>query len=169
MKFQDALQHVLREEGGFVNHPKDPGGMTNLGVTRRALEDFRGGDVSEEEMRALTPYIVAPFYEHMYWDKCRCGELPSGVDYFVFDTAVNQGVGAAARLLQLVVGASIDGIIGRQTVTMAKTQDAYATIMSLAFHRALRYMETRNIDVFGKGWAGRLLRVRNIAVKAVND
>jgi lysozyme family protein len=72
---------LLEHEGGFVNHPKDPGGMTNLGVTRATYEQFLGRAVTEAEMRALTPKDVGPLYKSEYWDKARCDDLPSGLDW----------------------------------------------------------------------------------------
>jgi len=165
MKFEEALRYLLAEEGGYVNHPKDPGGVTNLGVTKRALEDWKGGTISNDEMRSLTPEKVAPFYRQQYWDKCRCEDLPPGVDFLVFDTAVNMGPGAAAKLLQEAVGAKVDGVIGPMTLAMAKTTMHYAAVVQMSFLRALRYMKTKNIEIFGAGWASRLKRVQGEAVK----
>ena len=89
--FERCLQHTLKEEGGFVNNPKDPGGMTNLGVTKRTYEQYVGHPVDEETMRGLTPEMVAPLYKKMYWDVVKGDQLPDGVDYCVFDVAVNSG------------------------------------------------------------------------------
>lgn len=169
MKFEEALGYLLAEEGGFVNHPKDPGGMTNLGVIRRVWEKWVGRSVTEDEMRRLTPEKAAPLYRHRYWDKCRCGELPSGVDFLVFDTSVNMGPGAAAMLLQEAVGSRPDGVIGPLTVAKANAEIPYATVIRMAFLRALRYMKTKNIEIFGYGWAGRLKRVQDVAAKASTE
>lgn len=166
MKFEEALGYLLAEEGGFVNNPRDPGGVTNLGVTKRVWEKWVGRPVTEDEMRRLTPEKVAPLYRQRYWDKCRCGELPSGVDFLVFDTSVNMGPGAAAMLLQEAVGSRPDGVIGPLTVAKAKAAMHYAVVMQMAFLRALRYMKTKNIETFGNGWAGRLKRVQDVAAKA---
>ncbi|NDH74160.1 MAG: hypothetical protein EBY53_06475, partial [Rhodobacteraceae bacterium] len=86
--FRQALQAVLQHEGGFVNHPKDPGGMTNLGVTKRVWEEWVGHPVGEKEMRALTPVTVARLYKRKYWDAVKADELPTGLDYLMFDFAV---------------------------------------------------------------------------------
>ena len=95
--FAEALEHVLKHEGGYVNHPSDPGGMTNLGVTKRVWEEWIGHEVDEKTMRALTPADVGPMYKAKYWDKVKGDELPSGVDYAVFDAAVNSELGDAAH------------------------------------------------------------------------
>ena len=78
--YQTALNNVLRSEGGFVNNPKDPGGMTNLGVTKRTYEQYVGHPVDEETMRGLTPETVAPLYKQMFWDAVRGDDLPDGLD-----------------------------------------------------------------------------------------
>ena len=87
--FEAALAHLLSPdiEGGFSNHPDDPGGITNLGVTLRTWEEWVGRPVTEKEMRELTPAKVAPLYKKKYWDRVLGDELPSGLDALVFDTA----------------------------------------------------------------------------------
>ena len=87
-----SFAEVLKSEGGYVNDPHDHGGETNLGVTKAAWAAYIKRPVQDGEMKALTPDIVKPFYKTEYWDKCKCDSLPSGVDYLVFDLAVNGGV-----------------------------------------------------------------------------
>ena len=87
--FQLCLSYLLKSEGGFVNNPKDPGGMTNLGVTKATYEAYVGHEVDEATMRSLSPNDVALLYKRNYWDKVAANSLPAGVDYCVFDTAVN--------------------------------------------------------------------------------
>ena len=107
-----ALKVILHHEGGYVNHPKDPGGETNLGVTKRVYEEWGG----TKSMKDLTPEDVEPIYEKNYWDRCKCDELPNGLDLCVFDFAVNAGTGRAAKYLQKLVGATADGAIGPATM-----------------------------------------------------
>ena len=114
--FKEALAHVLKSEGGYVNNPKDPGGMTNLGCTKTVWEEYVGHPVSEADMRALTPESVAPLYKRKYWDRVSGDDLPSGLDYAVFDAAINSGAGRAAKWLQEVVGVTADGSIGSGTL-----------------------------------------------------
>ena len=117
-KFKEALEIILHHEGGYVNHPKDPGGETNLGVTKRVYEDFGG----TKDMKDLTIEDVEPIYRKNYWDKCRCDDLPSGLDLCVFDFAVNAGPGRAAKYLQTLVAAlPVDGGIG--PMTLAKVNE----------------------------------------------
>ena len=78
--FDKCMSMLLAHEGGYVNHPSDPGGMTNLGVTKRTYDEYHGTDVTEDEMKALTKADVEPIYRRNYWDRCRCPDLPTGVD-----------------------------------------------------------------------------------------
>jgi len=160
-----AMVALMKHEGNFSNHPKDPGGMTNLGVTQRVWEEWVGHPVSEKEMRALTPAIVAPMYKKKYWDKVHGDDLPSGVDLAVFDFAVNSGPGRAAKMLQKVLGVTEDGAIGPQTLVKAVSIDSSKLIADynaarLAFLQALPTWAT-----FGNGW-GR--RVAEVTTEATN-
>jgi lysozyme family protein len=163
--WEDAFLAVLKHEGGYVNHPKDPGGMTNLGVTKRAWEGYLGQEVDEAAMRALTPEVVKPFYKQMYWDKIRGDDLPSGVDYAAYDLAVNSGTGRAAKYLQRIAGVPDDGAIGPKSIDAIKALDPEETVtalceMRLSFLKALPTWET-----FGKGWGK---RVADVEQKATN-
>jgi len=95
--FSKCLSMLLHHEGGFVNHPDDPGGMTNLGVTKAVYEKYIGRNATEAEMKALTQTEVSPIYKTNYWNRGKCDDLPSGVDWSVFDWGVNSGMGRAAK------------------------------------------------------------------------
>jgi len=98
--FKVCLDMLLSHEGGFVNHPKDPGGMTNLGVTKAVYDKHIGRSSSKAEMMALTYEDVAPIYKKNYWDKAKCDELPSGLDWAVFDWGVNSGMSRPVKAMQ---------------------------------------------------------------------
>ena len=121
--FDKCLEMLLHHEGGFVNHPRDPGGVTNLGVTLRVYERWVGKKISEQDMRSLTPADVAPIYKNEYWKRCKCDDLPSGVDWCVFDWAVNSGVGRSAKALQGIIGATQDGGIGPKTLKLIEEHE----------------------------------------------
>ena len=87
--FDTCMTMLLAHEGGFVDHPDDPGGMTNLGVTKAVYDEFYGGNATEEVMKALSKGDVEPIYRRNYWNRCRCQDLASGLDWAVFDFAVN--------------------------------------------------------------------------------
>lgn len=163
--FDASLKYVLAHEGGFVNHPADPGGMTNLGVTKAVWEEWIGHPVDEKAMRALTPEMVSPMYKRRYWDKAGCNDLPEGIDYFVFDTAVNSGPGRAIKLLQGCVNADVDGLLGPETLAAVKAFDRKQLIQDYAKRRLSYLTELKNWPVFGKGWGNRVNRVEQISLK----
>jgi len=167
--WETAFQMVLKHEGGFVNNPKDPGGMTNLGVTKRVWEEFVGREVDEREMRALTPDAVKPLYKKNYWDKIKGDQLPSGVDYAAYDLAVNSGVGRAAKYLQQIAGVPADGLIGPQSIEAIKACPAEEVVDALCDMRLdfLKRLPTWN--TFGKGWERRVVEVKQKASTMAQD
>jgi lysozyme family protein len=161
--FDAALKAILHHEGGYVNHPADPGGMTNLGVTKRVWEEWVGHEVDEKAMRGLTPEIVGPMYKVKYWDKIKGDELPTGVDYCVFDAAVNSGPGRAAKWLQGCVGVEQDGGIGPKTLAAVAAFDPKELVEDYAKRRLSFLMDLKTWDTFGKGWGRRVAEVQTSA------
>ena len=161
--FPAALALVLQSEGGFVNHKFDPGGMTNLGVTRNVWRDWVKRDVDEAEMRSLTPELVTPLYKARYWDACKCDDLPRGVDYCVFDSAVNMGPGRAAKLLQAALGVAADGSIGRATIAAATAADPAELLEAFSLGKEAFYQSLPTFATFGKGWMNRVAHVQAAA------
>lgn len=161
--FTTCLARVLASEGGFVNNPADPGGMTNLGCTKAVWEEFIGHPVSELDMRALTPDMVAPLYKSKYWDKVSGDQLPKGLDYAVFDAAINSGPGRAAKWLQVVVGAAQDGAIGPGTLAAVAAKPVQTLIAQYNDTR-LQFLESLPTwKTFGKGWGNRVAQVQSAA------
>ncbi len=163
--FDKSLAELLKHEGGFVNHPSDPGGATNLGVTQAVWEDWIDRAVSEENMKALTPNKVAPLYREMYWDRIKGDKLPSGVDYCVFDAAVNSGASRAAKWLQTTVGAVADGAIGEQTLKQVLLTNPQMLIDKYSANRLAFLQRLSTWPTFGKGWERRVEEVRVTALK----
>ena len=161
--FDAALAAVLHHEGGFVNHPKDPGGMTNLGVTKKVWEEWLGYEVDEKVMRRLTPNHVWPMYKAKYWDKIKGDDLPTGVDYIVFDAAINSGPGRAAKWLQTAVGAVPDGAIGPGTLAKVEAMEPAAIIEKYQATRLAFLQSLPTWDTFGKGWGRRVAEVGEAA------
>jgi lysozyme family protein len=161
--FAEALQAVLHHEGGFSNHVADPGGMTNLGVTKRVWEEWVGHPVDEKQMRALKPADVAPMYKAKYWDKIKGDDLPTGVDYAVFDAAVNSGPGRAAKWLQSCVGVEPDGGIGPKTLAAVAAFAPAELVEDYAKRRLSFLMDLQHWGTFGKGWSRRVAEVQTVA------
>ena len=153
--FDKSLKMILHHEGGYVNHPRDPGGETNLGVTTRVYEEWGG----TKDMRDLTQEDVAPIYEKNYWGRAKCDHLPSGLDLAVFDWAVNSGVGRAAKKLQTMIGTEADGGIGPNTLrTLDEYIEHHGIEETLRNYKAIRqkfYESLSTFDTFGKGWTKR--------------
>ena len=166
--FEKCLEKLLVHEGGYVNHPSDPGGMTNLGVTARVWEEWVGHPVDEKQMRALTPETVAPLYKKKYWDACHADDLVSGLDYCVFDVAVNSGPGRAVKFLQSVVGATPDGGYGSITAALVKKaqEEDAARLISVYCAKRLEFLQSlKTFETFGKGWSRRVAEVKEEALK----
>ena len=162
-----CLKIILHHEGGYVNHPKDPGGETNLGVTKRVYDEWGG----TKAMKDLTQEDVEPIYEKNYWDRTKCDELPSGLDLCVFDFAVNAGTGRAAKYLQKLVGATADGAIGPATM---RSVNAYLdehgvkhAIEEYNKNRQAYYERLKHFDTFGKGWTRRVTETNETALEMV--
>lgn len=158
--WKESFKLMLASEGGYVNHPADPGGMTNLGVTKRVWEQWVGRESNEKEMRSLTPAMVEPLYKRKFWDACKCDELPIGVDYLVFDFAVNAGPGRSAKILQAAVGTVQDGAIGPKTLAAVRAQNPIELIDNFSNAKESFYRSLNTFPTFGKGWLNRVAAVK---------
>lgn len=157
--FEKALALVLEDEGGWSDHPQDKGGATMKGVTQAVYDSYRkvrgrGPQsvkfISEQELRAI--------YKFQYWDKVHGDFLPSGLDYAVFDFAVNSGVSRASKYLQAVLGVAQDGVIGART--LAAISNPISAINALLDRRMGFLRNLRTFLTFGKGWTRRVQGVR---------
>jgi lysozyme family protein len=165
--FDNAFSHVMQSEGGYVNDPKDPGGETNLGVTKAAWSAYLGRPIADGEMKALTKDVVKPFYKKMYWDKEHGDELPKGLDYLAFDFAVNAGTGQAAKFIQRAVGATADGAIGPSTMELIAKADPHKLVDDFTKEKEDFYKDlaARKPDLakFLNGWLTRTAAVASAA------
>ena len=153
--FDKCLEMLLSHEGGFVNHPEDPGGITNLGVTKKVYDEWTGRESTEQEMRDLTPDDVAPIYKKNYWDRVKGDSLPSGLDWACFDWAVNSGSGRPAKAVQRAVGATADGAIGPATLGLIMEKDPKFIIEYVHDVRQDFYKSLKTFETFGRGWTRR--------------
>ena len=162
--FKKALKHVLVHEGGWADHPKDPGGATMKGVTLATYRRHFGEDRSKDNLRNIADEELEQIYRSGYWGKCRCDELPTGVDYAVFDAAVNSGPGRSAKWLQAAVGAKQDGGIGPNTLARVEEHDAIQVADTMCDRRLTFLRNLSTWPTFGKGWERRVEGVRATAV-----
>ena len=163
--FEESLAHVLKFEGGYVDHPKDPGGATNLGCTKKVWEEWVGHEVSKDDIKALTVADVAPLYKLRYWDKVKGDEIPRGADFCLFDLAINSGTGRASKFLQSVVGATPDGDIGPATMKLVAEADPKELIVAICQKRLAFLQSLPTWDTFGKGWGRRVKETEETALK----
>lgn len=172
-RFDRWLQLVLAHEGGYVDHPSDPGGATNLGITRKTLSRWRKvtpwTSLPKSEVKALTKETVAPIYRAFYWDEIRGDDLPAGLDYAVFDYAVNSGPGRAAMALQRILGVADDGEIGPVTLAAVGKRKSIYLINALCDERMAFLQRLSTFAVFGKGWSSRVASVRKHALQIAAD
>ena len=163
--YQKCLETILHHEGGYVNHPKDPGGETNLGVTKRVYEDFGG----TKDMKDLTREDVEPIYKKNYWDRVKGDDLPAGLDLCVFDFGVNAGTGRAAKYLQTMIGTVADGGIGPNTLKkLGEYVDEYGVENAIKRYQESRqkyYEDLSTFDTFGKGWTRRVTETTELALE----
>jgi len=149
---------VLAYEGGYVDHPKDPGGATMEGVTQRTYSaDRQRRGLSTRPVRQMDPGERDAIYKIQYWDAVRGDDLPSGIDAAVYDYAVNSGPGRAARELQAVLGVKQDGVIGLMTLEAARAEDPLTVIKALCERRLAFMKRLRHWPTFAKGWTRRVM------------
>ena len=161
--FEKSLELVLQHEGGYINHPSDPGGMTNLGVTQQVWEAWVGYSVDEKEMRSLTKELVAPLYKSRYWDAVHGDKLPCGADYLAFDFAVNAGAFRCIKTIQRALNITADGIIGPVTLKAIQDTNAEDFINSFSAAKKSFYRSLTNFPTFGKGWLNRVAEAKKTA------
>jgi len=165
--YDKCLETILHHEGGYVNHPKDPGGETNLGVTKRVYQEHGG----TKDMKDLLVEDVAPIYKKGYWDKMKGDDLPGGLDLCVFDFGVNAGPGRSAKYLQTMIGTVADGGIGPNTL---KAVEAYVSehgieksIKNFQEARQGYYEKLSTFATFGKGWTRRVEETTKLALDII--
>ena len=162
--YERALSLVLKHEGGYVDDAADPGGATNLGVTIGTLSLWLGRSATKAEVKALTVAKVAPIYRQRFWDKIQGDALPAGLDYALFDFAVNSGPKRAIIGLQRAVGVADDGVFGPITLAAVASRDARTLIGTLCAGRLAFLQALSTWGRFGKGWTTRVNDVRATAL-----
>ena len=151
---------VIVNEGGFVDNKLDPGGATNWGCTQAVWERYIGYQVTVDDMKALTKEDVKPLYKRNYWDAIHGDAIPSGLDYCLFDAAINSGVSRSSKWIQEIVGVFADGAIGNNTVAAIAKLNPVTAINEFCDKRQAFLESLKTFPVFGKGWTKRVQEVR---------
>lgn len=152
---EKAIEWILETEGGYANHPHDPGGETKYGISKKSYPNL--------DIRNLTKEQAREIYVRDYWNKIKGDDLPCPLDICVFDMAVNSGVSRAVKVLQSEIGAGQDGIVGQETLT-------HIAIFGYdwkeyLWRRLEFYTSLKTFNHFGKGWVNRLLNLKNFIEK----
>jgi lysozyme family protein len=166
-RFSECVAEVLIHEGGFVDHPSDPGGATNHGISLRYARslgsqlDLNGdGAVDRSDIVLVTPDKAAVVYRNWFWRDVKGDELPGGVDLAMFDFAVNSGAGRAIRTVQNILGLTEDGVLGPLTMAAIKAADPADLTVKICDARMAFLRGLRTFPTFGRGWTRRVTSVR---------
>ncbi len=164
-QFDKCIAVVLRHEGGYVDHPDDPGGATNMGITFAAPQAWRGEPISKEDVRNLSEDEAREIYRANYWNALNCDQLPAGVDLVVFDFGVNAGVRRSAKMLQRLVFVEADGQVGPITLGAVNEREPEDLIARFSDERLNHYRSLSQWETFGRGWTRRTAETREAALE----
>tara|TARA_R110002124_G_scaffold9586_9_gene49248 strand:+ start:8554 stop:9318 length:765 start_codon:yes stop_codon:yes gene_type:complete len=173
-RFAICLEAVLQHEGGYADHPSDPGGATNMGITRKTLARWRQVSpwwaLPKSDVRALQRSEAARIYRAGYWLRVRADQMPPGLDLALFDFAVNSGPDRAIRALQSLLDVRVDGAVGPLTLGAIHsriTRESAAGLINALCDRRLSFLtRLASFAVFGKGWSTRVTAIRQAALAA---
>lgn len=161
--YELSLKLVLEHEGGYTNDPHDPGGPTNWGITIYDARAYWKKDATAGDVKSMPLSVAKDIYRAKYWDAMECDDLPSGVDFVVFDYGVNSGISRSVKVLQNLTGAKADGHIGPLTIVASKTVKATKLIDEICDER-MKFLQGLGIwKIYKKGWTRRVTEVRHVA------
>lgn len=150
MTFDDAFELIIGHEGGYSNDSRDNGGETNWGISQKAYPNLHIPSLTKDQAKHI--------YKSDYWDAIKGDYLPGRLATLVFDCAVNQGVGAATKMMQKSLGVNADGVIGPKTLSAAQSADLSDFAVKFGAERGLRYGQHEDFLIYGRGWMRRLLK-----------
>lgn len=163
--YDAALARLLAHEGGYTNHPSDPGGPTNFGITIYDYRKYVKPAATAADVKAMTLDEARRIYRAKYWDAQRCDELPAGVDYAVFDYGVNSGIGRSGKVLRRCLNlADGSSAVNDLVVAVAQSADAKTLVAAICDERLRFLQRLKTWDVFGKGWGRRVAEVKAVAL-----
>jgi lysozyme family protein len=159
-----ALKHVLKSEGLWSDNPKDPGGATMKGITFMVFKAWKKNpNLAKDDLKNISDEDVHNLYKELYWDKIHGDDLPTGIDYAVFDSAVNMGVGRASKLIQKAAGVTDDGVIGSGTMQAIEGQNHRDLLQKFSHLKEEFYRSLNTFPTFGVGWLRRVAEVKTTA------
>jgi lysozyme family protein len=158
--YDEALRRVLAHEGGYTNHPSDPGGPTNFGITIHDFRKYVKSNATAEDVRRMDLATAKDIYRAKYWNVLRCDDLPAGLDYAMFDYGVNSGTARAPKVLHRLLGMGEGTRMTDATMAAVKRHDPAALVTRLCDERLAFLKSLKTWPVFGKGWGRRVAEVR---------
>jgi len=168
--YDASILRVLAHEGGYTNHPSDPGGPTNWGITIHDARRYWKGGANAADVKAMPRSVAVAIYRAKYWDALRCDDLPPGVDYAMFDYGVNSGIGRAGKVLRRVLGVDAsDWKVTDAVLAQASLRKPEAVVRAICDERDRFLRSLKTWPVFGKGWARRVNEVRKAATAMANN
>jgi lysozyme family protein len=163
--YPTAIKGVLAHEGGYTNHPADPGGPTNWGITIHDARMYWKSDASAADVKAMPLSVAQDIYKKRYWDAQRCDELPAGLDYSIFDYGVNSGIGRSGKVLRRVLGLPDNTSVVTQAVLDAVAKRDPKELIAAVNDERLRFLKAlKTWPVFGTGWGRRVTEVRALSL-----
>jgi lysozyme family protein len=164
--YDEALRRLLAHEGGYTNHPSDPGGPTNFGITIYDYRKYLKPNATAADVRAMTVGEAKAIYRKRYWDAQRCDELPAGVDYSVFDYGVNSGIGRSGKVLRRVVGLpDTTHVVTDEVLRAVAKRDPNALVIAINDERLAFLKRLKTWPVFGRGWGARVATVKSVSLR----
>lgn len=163
----ECLAQILKSEGGYVDDPRDNGGATNFGVTKKTYENWVGREVTKEDIKNLTIDDVAPIYKERYWARVRADELKDGCDLLLFDLAVHSGPRRSVKIAQETAGTVVDGLIGPKTVAAINAMDQTEFIKKFSENRLAFYKRIEAWKHFENGFRNRVKKTQIAAQQMV--
>ena len=168
--YDEALSRLLAHEGGYTNHPSDPGGATNFGITIADYRRYVKADAVAADVKAMKVDEAKAIYRAKYWDAQRCDDLPAGVDYAIFDYGVNSGIGRSGKVVRRILGiADNSSVINTAVLTAAAARDPAALVVAICDERLAFLKALSTWPVFGKGWGRRVAEVKSYSLDLVKS
>jgi lysozyme family protein len=159
--YPEAIRRLLMHEGGYTNHPSDPGGPTNFGITIHDYRKYVKADGTADDVRRMSVNEAKAIYRAKYWNAQACDRLPAGVDYSLFDYGVNSGIGRSGKVLRRVCGLPDDThVVNDQVLAAVARRDPAALVAAINDERLAFLKRLRTWPTFGKGWGRRVAEVR---------
>jgi len=153
--YEQAITQVLKDEGGYTNESTDPGGPTNWGITIHDARTYWKSNATSQDVKTMPRSVAEDIYIKHYAGPINYDSLPAGVDYTIFDYAINSGISKSIKTVQELIGVPIDGTMGPITLAKINSSDPISLIHAIYIER-LKFLKTLHTwSTYGHGWTNR--------------